>query len=163
MTPQEKKYIKLSEKFDVTKGQINQIEGEYDFLIEKIQDSYAFDMVKMADGIISDPKTKEIFSPEAVSGIKESLKEAEDDVTPNREVLVDQLKHMNKELQGLHLTQSNTFSKMDNLVQNHRIGEFGDDALLKAQHEDAIDESQESYLGMVDILSGQYEAFGSLE
>ena len=48
------------------------------------------------------------------------------------------------------------------VIQDNEIGGVGDDIFYKAQHEDATDESQESYLEMVDMLSGQYEAFDDL-
>tara|TARA_B100000959_G_C14949777_1_gene611424 strand:+ start:500 stop:991 length:492 start_codon:yes stop_codon:yes gene_type:complete len=162
MTPQEKRYIELSRKFEISKGQITQIEGEYDFLIERIQDSYTQDLAKAANGVVNDPEAKKIFPLELISGIKESLKETEDDIELDRGELVGQLKKMNKELQELHLNQSDTFSEMNSLVQDNEIGEYGNDIFWKAQHEDAIDESQESYLDMVDVLSGQYETFNDL-
>ena len=162
MTPQEEKYLGLSQKFEINKRQIRQIEGEYDFLIERIQDSYAQDLAKDMSAIADDPKAKQIFPLKTLSKIKEVIKEAEDDIVLDRDKLVDQLKEMNKELQKLHFDQVDNFKEMNELIQNEEVGELGDDVLFRAQHEDAVDESRESYLGMVDMLSGQYETFDDL-
>ena len=162
MTPEEEKYVELSQKFEINKRQIIQIEGEYDFLIEKIQDSYAQDLAKDVSIIVNDPKTNQAFPLKTLTKIKEVIKETEDDISLDRDKLVDQLKEMNQELQRLHSNQVGNFKKMDSLVQNGEVGELGNDVFFKAQHEDAIDESQDSYLEMVGVLSGQYETFDDL-
>ena len=162
MTPYEKQYLDLSKKFEINKGQIKQIEGEYDYLFERIQDSYTQDLAKGMSNVVDDPKAKRFFAAKVLSGIKEVIKEAEDDIPLDRDKLIDQLKEMNKELQRIHSSQVDNLKEMNNLIQDNEIGGVGDDIFYKAQHEDAPDESQESYLEMVDMLSGQYEAFDDL-
>ena len=98
MTPEEEKYVELSQKFEINKRQIIQIEGEYDFLIEKIQDSYAQDLAKDVSIIVNDPKTNQAFPLKTLTKIKEVIKETEDDISLDRDKLVDQLKEMNQEL-----------------------------------------------------------------
>ena len=157
MTPQEKEYIGLSEDHDVTRGQIRQIEGEYGYLLTRVNDSYAQDLAKVAKEVLSDPKTKEFIPLDLVSGINESIKEVEDEVGLDRGKLVGQAKKMNRELKTLHSKQIDNFKGMTFLIQNYEIGELGEDVFFKAKFEDAVEDSQESYSDMLTLLDNHYE------
>jgi chaperonin cofactor prefoldin len=152
----------LSQKFEINRGQIRQIEGEYDFLFEKIQDSYAQDSAKVLKAIISDPKSGGVFPADLVSGVKEEIEAVEDDIELNRDDLVEQAKKMNRELKELHEEQVDNFKRMSTLTREYSIGGLRDDVYLKYQHEDALEESQESYEKMVNILEVQSSGIEAL-
>ncbi len=163
MTPEEKRYIELSQDFDVNRRQIKQIEGEYDFLLKRMQDFYAKKLADLASEVIYDPKAEKIFGTEKVKSIKKTLESLDEDIPLDRDTLVSQLKEMNQELQRLHSNQSSNCKQMNDIVQSGNVGKFDDDLYLKAQYEDAIDESQETYQDMCSLLSGQYEVFDTIK
>jgi hypothetical protein len=163
MTPQEKEYVGLSDDHEVTRGQIRQIEGEYDYLLAQINDSYAQDLAKVAKGVLDDPKAQKIIPSDLASGLNDSIREVEEDFELDRDQLVNQAKTMNRELKTLHSNQVKNFKEMTFLVQNYEIGDLGEDVFLKAKLEDAVEDSQESYFDMIKLLDVHYEALNNTE
>jgi len=162
MTPQEQRYITLSDKFEIAKKQIFQIEGEYDFLLQRIGDSYNQDAAKVANKILNDPKAKSLIGNEIVSGLNASIKEVEDDIELDRSELVNQIKGLNRELKVLHLKQIDIFEEMNTLTQEYEIGDSGGDVFFKANFEDAVEDCQDSCLSMVTVLDDQYKRLDDL-
>ena len=156
MTLYEKKYIKTYKNTEVLYGQIGQLESEYEFLRERILDSHTQALYKMTACVVDDPKAKEIFPKELIDSINETRKEIEEDLDLNTNELVAQTKQIIKELKTLHKKLITNTETLGTLMDEHTIGELGDDVFLKAKIEDTSEDSIESFRNMIKLLDQQY-------
>lgn len=156
MTSYEKQYIKAYKNTEVLHSQIKQLESELEFLRERILDSKAQTLYKTTACVVDDPKAKEIFPKELIDSINETRKEMEEDLDLDTNELVAQTKQIIKELKLLHEKLITNIETLDKLMNEHMVGELGDDIFLKAQIEDASEDAVQSFKNMIKLLDQQY-------
>lgn len=137
--------------------QIKQLESEYEFLRERILDSYAQTLYKTTACVVDDPKAKELFPKELIDSINETRKEMDEDLDLDTNELVGQTKQIIEELGTLHEKLIVDTDNLEKLINEHSIGELGDDIFLKAKLEDSVEDSRESFVKMVKLLKEQHK------
>jgi hypothetical protein len=157
MTSYEEKYIQICKNMEILYQQIKQLESEYEFLRERILDSYAQTLYKTTACVVDDPKAKELFPKELIDSINETRKEMDEDLDLDTNELVGQTKQIIEELGTLHEKLIVDTDNLEKLINEHSIGELGDDIFLKAKLEDSVEDSRESFVKMVKLLKEQHK------
>jgi hypothetical protein len=142
---------------EILYGQIKQLESEYKFLRGRILDSYAQTLYKTTACVVDDPKAKKLFPKELIDSINETRKEIDEDLDLDTNELVGQTKQIIEELGTLHEKLIVDTNNLEKLINEHTIGELGDDIFLKAKLEDSVEDSRESLTNMVKLLKEQHK------
>lgn len=153
------KYLALLKSISIAKSQINQLEGELDFLVERLSTSYAQDFIPVAEKLLADPDIAKNIGVSLVEETLAAIREAKDEPPIDRKNIILVFSKMNRELRALHEKQIFNYQKAKAFIR------ASDGELLGSYEgeraEEAITKSIEAYARALPIIDRRYSIVNS--